>query len=258
MVHNLVNKSRFNGRVGVVQPESVALLASHERVAIKFNDGTLLRLKDKNIRSQYNRPSLEPKYVRVPSYPQVGVFRQQGVIFKVRGRCECHATIMHIFDVSCTARACLIVCVIVSQDVKNFFFHMDDMKAVLKEHYAKDHTIMQTKFGIKINIRGAGWRDHTLSWDSKVGHAESASSRRAWESFFDDFEEKLWHRIAPSPIVCECFFCHRMIQWSRLLQDEEEEARGDGGEEEKGFASIASLLPKTPSWQKSVSSFFQQ
>ena len=57
IIKDLVNRPSFNGMYGVVQPETVALLASAHRVEIRIG-GRTLRVKPINIEQPTGRPRL--------------------------------------------------------------------------------------------------------------------------------------------------------------------------------------------------------
>ena len=120
------------------------------------------------------------------------------------------------------------------QGIKSFFFHLDDMRKVLKEHYASEG-VMEKSFGINIDVRGAGWRDHNIA---------KRNSREAWLSFVEDFRT----RLASETCLCQksrgqCFFCQSLYSEEWYKDEDEDEMCEDG------FESIAHLLPGTPSWQ---------
>jgi len=134
----------------------------------------------------------------------------------------------------------------VCQGIKDFFFHFEDMREVIKEHYAGPG-IMEKLFGIKINVRGAGWREHNVA---KNNHPE------AWASFFDDFFNKLRMRLLARNSFCsatrgQCYFCQRLRSEpdQEDVQEEEEDKEIELGECASG------VLPDMPSWQQPVTAF---
>ena len=81
IIKDLVNRPSFNGMYGVVQPETVALLASAHRVEIRTDCGRTLRVKPINIEHQYGQPRLSRTALK-PLNPWSEF--QQGVDFEVR------------------------------------------------------------------------------------------------------------------------------------------------------------------------------
>jgi hypothetical protein len=125
------------------------------------------------------------------------------------------------------------------------------MREVIKEHYAGPG-VMEKLFGLKINVRGAGWREHNVA---KSNLAEG------WNSFFEDFYDKLSNRLLSRNSFCnatrkQCYFCQRVRSdpENEALQEEDEGLEADF----LGESDLSGLLPGVPSWQQPVTAFFQR